>query len=150
MYYHGDCQIFNCAILHNVHCIPAVLSRMSHLYFSEGWDHCQLRHCQQWSYSVKLCDAYESLKFVIWFLHCTMCTLFHTYSAGLSKLGHIIKNPKKYFYEYIFFPALTTRRKMEKSYFLWFSNSKFAIFLQFRVIFADFECSKNNVSSAGK
>ena len=82
--------------------------------------------------------------------HCTMCILFHTNSAGLLKLGHILKNPKKYFFEYIFFPALTTRRKMEKSKFLWFSNSKFAIFCDFRVIFPDFECSKNTVSSAGK
>ena len=82
--------------------------------------------------------------------HCTMCTLFHTNSAGLSKLGHILKNPKKYFYEYIFFPALTNQRKMEKYKFLWFSNSKFAMFCDFRVIFPDFECSKNNVSSAGK
>ena len=84
------------------------------------------------------------------YVHCTMCTLFNNNSARLSKLGHILKNLKKYFYEYIFFPALTTRRKMEKSKFLWFSNSKFAIFCDFRVIFPDFECSKNNVSSAGK
>ena len=83
-------------------------------------------------------------------LHCTMCTLFHTNCAGLLKLWHILKNPKKYFYEHIFFPALTTRRKMEKSKFLWFSNSKYAIFCDFPVIFPDFECSKNNVSSARK
>ena len=38
-------------------------------------------------------------------IHCTMCTLFHTNSAGLSKLGHILKNPKRYFYEHIFSPA---------------------------------------------
>ena len=41
-------------------------------------------------------------------VQCTMCTLFHTNSAGLLKLGHILKNPKKYFYEHIFFPALTS------------------------------------------
>ena len=52
------------------------------------------------------------------FYQCTMCTLFHTNSAGLSKLGHILKNPKKYFYEHIFFPALTTRRKMGSFKFL--------------------------------
>ena len=63
-------------------------------------------------------------------IHCTMCTLFHTNSAGLSKLGHILKNPKKYFYEHIFFPALTTRRKMGSFKFLWFSNSKIEIFSQ--------------------
>ena len=49
---------------------------------------------------------------------CTMCTLFHTNSAGLLKLGHILKIPKKYFNEYIFFPALTTRRKMGRFKFL--------------------------------
>ena len=83
-------------------------------------------------------------------VHCTMCTLFHTNSAGLLKLGHILKNPKKYFYEHIFFPALTTRRKMESFKFLWFSNSKKWKICDFRVIFPDFECSKNNVSSVGK
>ena len=51
-------------------------------------------------------------------LQCTMCTLFHTNSAGMLKLGHILKNPKKYFNEHIFFPALTTRRKMESFKFL--------------------------------
>ena len=83
-------------------------------------------------------------------VHCTMCTLFHTNSAGLLKLGHILKNPKKYFNEHIFFPALTTRRKMESFKFLWFSNSKKWKICDFRVIFPDFECSKNNVSRAGK
>ena len=61
---------------------------------------------------------------------CTMCTLFNTNSAGLLKLGHILKNHKKYFYEHIFFPALTTRRKMGSFKFLWFSNSKIEIFSQ--------------------
>jgi len=59
-----------------------------------------------------------------------MCTLFNTNSAGLLKLGHILKNPNKYFYEHIFFPALTTRRKMGSFKFLWFSNSKIEIFSQ--------------------
>ena len=52
------------------------------------------------------------------FYQCTMCTLFHTNSAGLSKLGHILKKPKKYSYEHIFSPALTTRRKMGSFKFL--------------------------------
>ena len=46
-----------------------------------------------------------------------MCTLFHTNSAGLSKLGHILKNPKKYFYEHIFFPPVfDTERFLIQSY----------------------------------
>ena len=61
---------------------------------------------------------------------CTMCTCVTKRSAGLNKLGHILKCLFYYFIQHIFVPSRSVRRNMGKFQFSWASNSKFVIFSQ--------------------
>ena len=63
-------------------------------------------------------------------LQCTMCTCGTKLSAGLNKLGHILKCLFYYPIQHIFVPCCSVRRNMGKFQFSWASNSKFVIFSQ--------------------
>ena len=63
-------------------------------------------------------------------LHCTMCTCGTERSAGLNKLGHILKCLNCYTIQHIFVPFCSVRRSMGKFQFSWASNSNFVIFSQ--------------------
>ena len=50
-------------------------------------------------------------------MHCTMCTCGTKLSAGLNKLGHILKCLFYYFIQHIFVPSRSVRRNMGKFQF---------------------------------
>ena len=72
---------------------------------------------------------------------CTMCTCGTKPSAGMNKLGHILKFVFCYTIQHIFVPFCSVRRNMGKFQFSWASNSKFVIFSQI------FSCSNYSLDS---
>ena len=62
-----------------------------------------------------------------WREHCTMRTRESRNSSGLLAPGDVFKNHPKETIERLFFFKLTTRRKIDKFQFPWFSNYKFSI-----------------------